>query len=338
MQVKFWGVRGSIPSSGTVSDVKWKLRAFIDIAKKYPETLDDPEEFIKNMPRHLIYPVGGNTSCLEVNHGQTRIILDMGSGLRALGAELSSNDSLLQEDDLFISLNGKSSAEVKQAPGPALDLTILLSHMHWDHIQGFPFFTPAYAEGNRISIYGQDGDQIREALNLQQTAPALFPIPLAGLKADIRCLSLPPGDFELGGLEISYLPMPHPGGSLAYRLKADGHTFVYATDYEFPNSNSEETGEFIKFIEQADILVSDTQYTYLEGIAKEGWGHSTSFGALELAMQAGVKNFFLFHHDPDHSDAKLYDSLDKTIAYYKMMSSNGPMNIELAVEGHIVSP
>lgn len=334
MQVKFWGVRGSIPSSGAISDVKWKLRAFIDIARKYPDTLTDPEEFIKNLPRHLIYPVGGNTSCLEVKHGQTRIILDMGSGLRALGAELS-HKAPPEETDFYLAAEaGRPLSEgLEDRP---LNLNILLSHTHWDHIQGFPFFTPAYSPGNRLTIYGRNGEQIRQALALQQTAPSLFPIPLEGLKAEIKCLDFPSQGLQLDGIEISSLPLPHPGGSQAYRLKAGGRTVVYATDYEYPNPNSEEAAKFIEFIDRADVLISDTQYTYLEGMAKEGWGHSTSFGALDLAMRAGVGNFFLFHHDPEHSDAKLYDSLDKTTAYYKMMSGNGRMNIGLAAEGLVI--
>ena len=331
MNLKFWGVRGSIPSPSTGKDIDEKLRAFIDVAQKSSDRLSRPDEFLKNLPRHLLHPVGGNTSCLEVKHNQSRIILDMGSGLRPLGVELSPKIDF-GDSDLFPSLNNPPPFE----PDKGLDLVILLSHTHWDHIQGFPFFTPAHNAANRITIYGQDGDKIRRALNIQQTAPSLFPISLNGFEAEIVCRSFPEREMTLGDIEIRSMPLPHPGGSLAFKLKTEDRIIIYATDYEFPSPEGYEADQFVKFIEGADVFISDTQYTYLEGVAREGWGHSTSFGAVDLAMRAGVKSLYLFHHDPDHSDAKLYDSLDKTRAYYMMLSGNGQMTIDLGVEGLII--
>lgn len=338
MQVKFWGVRGSIPSPHHSTDIRWKLRKIL--AASSDRALDDPDEldrFISDLPFHLILPVGDNTSCVEVCLGEDRIILDAGSGLRQLGLELTREENDLAERDFYLALEtGQELTATLGQPGPEegdLDLTILLSHTHWDHIQGFPFFTPAYRPGNRLAIYGQDRDHLSWAFNLQQSAPTLFPIPLAGMGAQINFHTFPKEGLTIGALRIQALPLPHPGGCLAYRLNSGPKTLIYATDYEFADLDSEQAAQFTSFITGADVMISDTQYTYLESVAKEGWGHSTSFSAMDLAMRAGVRGLFLFHHDPEHSDAKLLDNLDKTRAYYLMMSDQGTMRIELAVEG-----
>jgi len=337
MQVKFWGVRGSIPSPHHSTDIRWKLREIL--AASGDRALDDPDEldrFISDLPFHLLHPVGDNTSCVEVRLGEDRIILDAGSGLRQLGLELTREDNDLTERDFYMALEaGRDLMALGQPPREEgdLNLTLLLSHTHWDHIQGFPFFAPAYRSGNRLAIYGQDREHLAWAFNLQQTAPALFPIPLPDMGAKIEFHSFPKGGLTVGGLQIQALPLPHPGGCLAYRLSSGRKTLVYATDYEFTNLDSEEAARFTEFISGADVMISDTQYTYLESVAKEGWGHSTSFSAMDLAMRAGVHGFFLFHHDPEHNDAKLLDNLDKTRAYYLMMSDRGSMRIELASEG-----
>lgn len=123
--------------------------------------------------------------------------------------------------------------------------------------------------------------------------------------------NFPEEGLTVGSLKVQAQLLLHPGGCLAYRISSGHKTLVYATDYEFSDLDSEEATMFIDFIAGADVMISDTQYTYLESVAKEGWGHSTSFSAMDLAMKAGVRGFFLFHHDPEHSDAKLLDNLER---------------------------
>ncbi|MDL2259934.1 MBL fold metallo-hydrolase [Deltaproteobacteria bacterium OttesenSCG-928-K17] len=338
MNIKFWGVRGSIPSPVSAYDTKWRAREIV--AAALDARLDKTDaaavgDFLDQLPYHLLQPIGGNTSCVEVTSGGDRLILDMGSGLRALGGDLCQRADFT-EKELYMAIETGQNLSAYESEGGAelLNLNILTSHIHWDHIQGFPFFAPAYQPGNKITIFGADAEKLAWALNAQQTAPILFPIDLAGMGASIEFKSFPIGEeLRFGSLTVKAMAMPHPGGSLAYRLEAEGRSAVYATDYEFPDPNGDEVEKFVKFINGADILISDTQYTYLEGVAREGWGHSTSFGAIDLAMKAGIKNFFLFHHDPEHSDAKLMDNLGKTRAYYLMMSQNGKMTIDLAREG-----
>ena len=336
MKVKFWGVRGSIPSTNHTADIKWKLEQILASAMNVP--LADHrrvEEFIAGLPYHLIHPVGGNTSCVEVTCGSSRVILDAGSGLRRLGLEMCPEEPF-SENDLYLSMESDHTyGAIEQKPKAAAgqDITILLSHTHWDHIQGFPFFAPAFGLDNRISLYGGNGDNLAAAFSLQQSSPEMFPIDLHEMGAELSFQTFPEDGLTVGELEIAALPLPHPGGCLAYRVNGCGKSVVYATDYEFPDTNDLRADRFVEFIAGADVLISDTQYTYLESVAREGWGHSTSFGAVDLAMRAEVGSFFLFHHDPEHSDAKLFDNLDKTRAYHVMMSDKGSMRIELASEG-----
>ena len=290
----------------------------------------DISAFMTSLPYHLLHPVGDNTSCVEVRSGNDLLILDAGSGLRRLGNELSRSGTI-SDSDFDLLLDDRLLRSDSLPEGQTFN--ILFSHTHWDHIQGFPFFAPAYEQGNVINIYGHDSRVISAALNLQQKAPDLFPISLDEMGAELRFHSLTRPKMKIGSFTISTFPTPHPGGSLAFRIESEKDSLIYATDYEYSDLDSEEARKFIEFIAGADVFISDTQYTYLESVAREGWGHSTSFSAMDLAIKAGVRSFFLFHHDPEHDDAKLFDNLEKTRAYHLMMSEKGTMRIELASEG-----
>ena len=246
MRITFWGVRGSIAAPG-------------------PETAG----------------VGGNTSCVEVVCGDTRLILDAGTGIRQLG------NALLRE-------------------GP-LDATLLLSHLHWDHIQGLPFFVPAYLPSTKLQIVGSGGGAaaLREVLSTQMTAP-VFPVRLDELGAELRLREVRSGEsFQVGEARVRVAKLNHPGGVLAYRIEHDGRSVVYATDTEHyacvdPTLRA--------LAEGADVLIYDSQYTPEEyrgdaGRSKVGWGHSTYAAGAELARAAGVGRYVLFHHDPQRSDA-----------------------------------
>ena len=338
MRVKFWGVRGSIPSPDCAGDdYRWKMERVLKAAEG--RAFSNPHEletFFAELPGYLLRPVGNNTSCVEVTHGHQRIILDAGSGLRCLGQFLEPNDFSFDEIDYFIPFEARLKPDLpppKPREREPQNLTLLVSHTHWDHIQGFPFFSPAYVAGTRLRLYGRDGEQLAWAFDRQQSAPTMFPISLSGMAADLSFHTFPEEGLRVGEVEITTMALPHPGGCQAFRLAAGGRSLVYATDYEFPNIDDAQARRFVDFISEADVLISDTQYTYLEGVAREGWGHSTSFGAMDLAMRAGIRHFFLFHHDPEHSDAKLLDNLDKTRAYHQMLSDQGDMRIDLAIEG-----
>ena len=336
MKIKFWGVRGSLPAPSQTAHLRDKLTPILAAAQGRPlDSRPRIEEFLAGLPPHLTHLVGANTPCVEVISPKAHLILDAGSGLRNLGLHLSGRRAF-SENNLYLALEKGRTVQDFAAEPPAegpLDLTVLISHTHWDHIQGFPFFAPAFGAGNKLTFYGMDGLWLREALERQQLPPRLFPIPLAGMAAEMSFHSFPSGGLQVGDLAISAFPLPHPGGCLAYRLSQGGHSLVYATDYEFPNAEGDHAARFVEFTQGADLLISDTQYTHLESVAREGWGHSSSFIAMNLALRAGARGFFLFHHDPEHSDAKLFDNLEKTRAHYRKLGGRGDMLIELALEG-----
>jgi phosphoribosyl 1,2-cyclic phosphodiesterase len=242
--VRFWGVRGSVASPG-------------------PDTVK----------------VGGNTSCVEVMAGGTRIILDAGTGLRRLG------DSLL--------------------PHGPVDATLLLSHMHWDHIQGLPFFAPLYQPTTRLHVVsGPSGMPCRDVLRRQMSTPT-FPVDLDATPASMSFLEVRDRQrFIVGDAEVTVARANHPDAVYAWRIEHKGRAVVYATDTEHyacvdPRLKALSRG--------ADLLIYDAQYLPTEytgeaGMSRVGWGHSTWEAAVALAEAAGVGQLVLFHHDPTRDD------------------------------------
>lgn len=262
---------------------------------------------------------GGNTSCLEVRFPELDnrlLIIDAGSGLRGLGNQLMAND-------------------FKKGP---LDLDLFLTHTHWDHIMGFPFFVPIYVPGNRLTVHGPvsyEEDTLRGIVGGQLTY-RYFPVREAELAASVDYVELKEGRLELGdGIVVTTRYLNHPVLCLGYRIEYRGKVFCTAYDTE-PYRNlfvsdpadpsydeemaregeevaAEQNQKLAEFFTGADLLVHDTQYTQAEFMpAKLGWGHSTFEHALATAARAGVKRLALFHHDPDRDD----DQLDKLAARY----------------------
>jgi phosphoribosyl 1,2-cyclic phosphodiesterase len=223
--------------------------------------------------------VGGNTSCLEVRVGEHLIILDSGTGIRSLGR------SLLQRD-------------VRKA-------TLLLSHTHWDHINGFPFFQPAFDPKRAFRILaghlGPETGGIRQALSGQMTQP-MFPVPLETMRATLDFEDFQAGDrFTLdGGIVVRTAPLQHPNGATGYRIEHGGRSFCYVTDTEHTPGKPDE--RILALIEGCDLFVYDSTYTDEEFPAKVSWGHSTWQEGVRLARAANVRRYGIFHHDPDHED------------------------------------
>lgn len=246
MKIRFWGVRGSIATPG-------------------PATAE----------------VGGNTSCVEVQCGETRLVLDAGTGLRGLGA------AMLGE-------------------GKPARATILLSHYHWDHIQGLPFFPPVYIPSTELEVVGARNGlmSVREALAHQMSAP-VFPVHLDDTRAQLRTREVSPGDvFEIGEARVTVARGHHPDGVVAYRIEHEGRSVVYATDTEHYACVDP---ALRALAEGCDVLVYDAQYLPEEYPSKLGWGHSTYAHGAELARAAGAGQLVLFHHDPSRDDAAVAD-------------------------------
>lgn len=226
--------------------------------------------------------VGGNTSCVELSSGSERVIFDGGTGLRALG------DHLL-------------------AGGSPVEAAMLFSHVHWDHIQGVPFFAPIFRASTRLSIYGAPEDgTIEQALARQMTGPN-FPVPFHALPAAFSFHPVDPArEFSIGSFRVRAAALNHPNGVLGYRVSIGGRSIVFATDTEhYADGRLDQT--LIELARDADILIYDAQYTPGEyrgdcGCSRVGWGHSTWAEGVRVANAADVGQLILFHHDPTHDD------------------------------------
>lgn len=252
---------------------------------------------------------GGNTPCVEMVVGEERLIFDGGTGIRVLGQSLLAHSCV--EAHLFF------------------------THSHWDHIQGFPFFTPAFIKGNRFHIYGAvapNGSTIEQRLHDQMLHPN-FPVPLQIMGADLHFHDLEIGQsVHLGtGVEVENAPLNHPGQAVGYRVSWQGYAAAYVTDTEhYPDRLDENV---LRLARNADVLIYDATYSDEEYYAKEtskvGWGHSTWQEAVKIAKTAGVKKLVIFHHDPLHTD----DHLDRVGEKVATAFPNGVM----AQEGMSIS-
>lgn len=248
MQLKFWGVRGSTPT---------------------------PE---RRNSRH-----GGNTPCVEIRLANgTILVLDCGSGLRALGKSL-----------------------IRQHGDKPIVAYLFLSHFHWDHIQGIPFFKPLYAKGNAFFFHSVSlrAQELQNAVEGQMVSP-YFPVDMSIMDAVRHFYDIGTEPVNINGATISSVALNHPQGSVAYRIEADGGSLVYATDTE-PGSPVHDQN-VRDLARGADVFVYDSQYTpeELQG-EKKGWGHSSWAEAVKIAQEAAVRQLVLFHHDPDHDDAMI---------------------------------
>lgn len=267
---------------------------------------------------------GGNTSCVEVvTDAGVRFIIDCGTGARALGADL-----------------------VEKASGP-IRANILLSHTHWDHIQGFPFFAPLFIQGSEIATYAPKGGgaSLSKVLSGQMEF-TYFPVELGELPAQITYHDLAEGVHEIGGVKVMAQYLNHPAATLGYRIEADGAAVMYLCDHEpFADkvwrSGAEpglidsilHTGDrrHAEFMYGADFVIHDAQYTPEEYPAKKNWGHSTFQYVLELAAAAGVRHLALTHHDPTHDDGFL--TLLEQHARAQAALKRPDMKVDLAWEG-----
>ena len=314
MNITFWGVRGSLPSPLVSAHVKEKI--FKALKGASPDTISNEESikrYVESLPLSVRGTVGGNTSCVEVRQGDTEIIIDAGSGIRNLSERLLMGDF------------GKGKGVGH----------LLISHFHWDHIQGLPFFVPLYLRGNKFYIYSPRPD-FSNILCRQQN-PDNFPAALQNFPASMEFIALD-GRQELiiDDIKISWIKLNHPGDSYAYRLKGPHGCLVYATDSEYECLSEEEIEKYIKFFEGCDLLIFDSMYTVSAAIERKGWGHSTAHMGARFALEAGAKKLALYHHEPSYDDAKL-ERIQEEVRRYVNENQPGALEIFIAYEGLNIS-
>ena len=243
---------------------------------------------------------GGNTSCVEIEMDGTLLVCDSGTGVRELGLDLMTR--------------GLQSVVVH----------MFFSHMHWDHIQGFPFFVPAYQAHNRLYVYEvAPGDDRVQRLLHGQMRSEYFPVSFSDLGSRISADHLRDGQGQVDGITVRCIEQTHPGQSFAFSFEKDGKKVVYATDHELDlvAENRHEIAKrpeqlrrlppaFVRFVAGADLLIADGQYTDEEYSSKIGWGHARAHTVVDLALQADVKQCAIFHHDPMHSDDVVDEKID----------------------------
>ena len=279
--VTFWGTRGSIPTPGAQT-------------ARY----------------------GGNTPCVAVEGaGDQLVILDAGTGIRALGLHL-----------------------VEKQNG-AVNVETLLSHAHWDHIQGLPHFKPFFAPGNAVRIWGsRQGTTSLEAILRQQMDPAVFPVPLDALSAQLTVQQVDVPEFSIGEFRVRTMKLRHPGTTLGFRLTPvkGGPSLAYVTDNELGPGGHYDVPvtwrkDFVAFLSGVDLLIHDAMYTPAELALHRGWGHSTYEEAVTLAQDTGAKRLVLFHHEPEHSD-EMMDGLMKSARAFAKKDGR-PLEVLAALEG-----
>ena len=314
MLIRFWGTRGSLPVALTTSTLQEKLvKAIVAASGRNLDTEEKARAFVQN---DLEFPVshtfGGHSPCVQIEPGGDEYVLcDLGSGARAFG-----NQAIAASD-------GKTG----------LTFHVFMSHLHWDHIMGFPLFTPAYVPGNRIRIYGCHAE-LEAAFRRQHAAPS-FPVEFDQLAASIEFVRLEPGQrYEIAGLAVRAMLQAHSGDSYGYRFEHGGKSAVYSTDSEHQLDNQAMTESFVAFFRDADLVIFDAMYSLADAVSiKADWGHSSNMVGVELCQMAGARRLCLFHHEPIYSDHRIYKVWRDTRRLEELTRSGAPLEVLAAYDG-----
>lgn len=313
MRVRFWGTRGSIPVSLTWRDLRDRVaQALVAAHGRGLDTLEKAHGFVESeLPFAIAATYGGHSPCVELEPGgDSYFVCDMGSGARPFGAHVMA----------------------RQAGSPAR-INVFMSHLHWDHVMGFPFFVPAWVEGMQIRVYGCH--TALEAAFVRQQEPPGFPVGFSRLGAKVEFVQLAPGEtVEVDGVQVTPKLQLHGGDSYGFRFEAGGRSVVYTTDSEHKLEDAAETREFVDFFRGADLVIFDSMYSLAEAVSvKEDWGHSSNMVGVELCQMAQVKHLVLFHHEPAYDDAAIDRVLSETRRFEELTRQGAPLMVSSAYDG-----
>jgi phosphoribosyl 1,2-cyclic phosphodiesterase len=317
MQVTFWGTRGSLPAPLGAKGVRTKLvNALVKGATKNLDTPEKAEAFCDSeLSFYERATFGGNTSCVQVDTGGTDYLLcDLGSGIREFSL----------------------AAIGKHGPKQPQTYHVLISHVHWDHIMGFPFFVPCYIPGNRIILYSCH-DKMEQAIRGQNHGPC-FPVEFEALSAKIEFVKLEPDKtYEIAGAKVTSTLQLHGNDSYGYRIEKDGKAVIYTTDSEHKAKDRAEMQRVAKFFGGADLVIFDAMYSLADTVSvKEDWGHSSNVMGVELCQMGGVRKLCLFHHEPVYDDQRLEGIFYETLRFEEITRTDKKLDIVIAYDGLIL--
>ena len=315
MLVRFWGTRGSLPVAPTADVIQKKIALALIAAngRRFADEVE-AERYVED---ELSFAAGGTyggaTPCVELEAGNgSYFICDMGSGLRSFGL-----DSIR-----------------RNASGHTKTYNFFLSHLHWDHIMGFPFFAPAFDPEATIRIHAAHPDA-EQALRRQQEEIS-FPVPFDWLRANISFVQLTPEQsYEVDGVRVETKLQHHSHGSYGYRFtNGDGRVVIYSTDSEHKLEKMAVEAAFIHFFREADLVICDTMYSLADTISmKEDWGHSSNLVAIDLCHEAKAKCLALFHHEPTYDDEHIERMHGESIRYEELTREGPPLEVICAYDG-----
>jgi phosphoribosyl 1,2-cyclic phosphodiesterase len=312
-RIRFWGTRGSLPVALTATDVRQKIVAALRGASGRTFASDaDAERYVDGLAFAAAGTYGGASACVEIETGGPEyVICDLGSGVRGFG----------------------QAVLARHGPASPQTYHIFMSHVHWDHIMGLPFFTPAYIAGNRIHIYGSH-PWLESALRRQQDEPS-FPVDFSFLHADIDFVYLEPDrPHAAAGMTVTTMLQRHAGDSYGYRFEANGKSVIYTTDSEHKLDDPLETDSYVAFFRNADVVIFDAMYSLADAISvRADWGHSSNVVGVELCQMAGARHLCLFHHEPANSDQAIDAVLADTRRLEEITRTGEPLAITAAYDG-----
>jgi phosphoribosyl 1,2-cyclic phosphodiesterase len=311
--VRFWGTRGSLPIALDAAGVRAKLVAALRGADARTFGSEaDVEAYVDSLPFDIGSTFGGNTACVELLAGDgVYVACDLGSGLRPFG----------------------QSVIARHGPASPQTYHLFVSHVHWDHIMGLPFFGPAYIPGNRLIFYG--GHENLEAALRRQMEPPSFPVGFDVLHSSIEFVHLAPDmPHDVAGMRVTLKRQHHAGDSYGYRFEKNGRTVVYSTDSEHKLNEPGELVAFADFFRNADLVIFDAMYSLAEATSvKADWGHSSNIIGVELCQAAKAKELCLFHHEPALDDAALAKMLAETRRFEEITRGDMPLRVSAAYDG-----